>query len=75
MADRRSARIQPVEVKVGAENSARCATSTYRIFVEDDLPLDHTHRIRGADGNVFQVTAITGSARLGELQTIEAVKI
>jgi hypothetical protein len=69
------ARIQPVEVKVSAENSARCATSTYRIFVEDDLTLDQTHRIRGADGTIFQITSVTGSARLGELQTIEAVKI
>jgi hypothetical protein len=69
------ARIQPVEVKVGAENSARGAISTYRIFVEDDLTLDHTHRIRGADGTLFQITAVTGAGRLGELQTIEAVKI
>jgi hypothetical protein len=69
------ARIQPVEVKVGAEYSAQCATSTYRIFVEDDLVLDQTHRIRGADGTVFQIASVTGSARLGELQTIEAVKI
>ena len=69
------ARIQPVEVKVGAENSALCATSTYRIFVEDDLTLDQTHRIRGVDGTIFQITSVTGSARLGELQTIEVVKI
>ncbi|MGD0382454.1 MAG: head-tail adaptor protein [Thermoguttaceae bacterium] len=69
------ARIQPVEVKVDVENSARCATSTYRIFLQDDLMLDHTHRIRGADGTVFQITAVTGSARLGELQTVEAVKV
>jgi len=69
------ARIQPLEVKVDVEYSARCATSTYRIFLQDDLMLDHTHRIRGADGTVFQITAVTGAARLGELQTIEAVKV
>jgi hypothetical protein len=69
------AKIQPVEVKMGAENSALCATSTYRIFVEYDLVLDQTHRIRGADGTIFQITSVTGSARLGELQTIEAVKV
>jgi hypothetical protein len=69
------ARIQPVEVKVDVEYSARCATSTYRIFLQDDLMLDHTHRIRGADGTVFQITAVTGAARLGELQTVEAVKV
>ncbi|MGD0516485.1 MAG: head-tail adaptor protein [Thermoguttaceae bacterium] len=69
------ARIQSLEVKVDVEHSAQRATSTYRIFLQDDLMLDHTHRIRGADGTVFQITAVTGAARLGELQTIEAVKV
>lgn len=69
------ARIQAVEVKVDVEHSAQCATSSYRIFLEEDLTLDHTHRVRGADGTVFQITNVTGAARLGELQTIEAVKM
>ena len=64
-----------MEVKVDVENSARCATSTYRIFVEDDLALDQTHCIRSADGSVFQIASVTGAERLGELQTIEAVKV
>ena len=69
------ARIQPMEVKIDVEHSARCATSSYRIFLEEDLTLDQTHRIRSAEGTVFQITSVTGAARLGELQTIETVKV
>jgi hypothetical protein len=69
------ARIQPVEVQVNVVHSAQCATSSYRIFLEEDLPLDQTHRIRNAEGTIFQITAVTGAARLGDLQTIEAVKV
>jgi len=69
------ARIQPVEIKVDVEHSAQCATSSYRIFLEEDLTLDHTHRIRGAEGTVFQIASVTGAARLGELQTVEVTKI
>jgi hypothetical protein len=69
------ARIQPIEVKVDVEHFAQCATSSYRIFLEEDLTLDSTHRIRNAEGAVFQITSVTGAARLGELQTIETVKV
>ena len=69
------ARIQPVEIKVDVENSAVCAASLYRIFMEGELALDHTNRIRSADGTIFQVTSVTGAERLGELQTIEAVRV
>jgi len=69
------ARIQPVETQVDVEHLAQCATCSYRIYFAEDLMLDHTHRIRGADGMLFQITAVTGAARLGELQTVEAVKL
>ncbi len=69
------ARIQPVAVEIDVEHSAQQAVSRCRIYLEEDLPLDHTHRIQNAAGTVFQITAVTGDARLGELQTIEAVKV
>jgi hypothetical protein len=69
------ARIQPVDVQIGVDHSAKCTNSAYRIFLADDLMLDHTHRIRSADGTLYQITSSTGAARLGELQTVEAVKV
>ncbi|MGW8256755.1 MAG: hypothetical protein ACWGMZ_04645 [Thermoguttaceae bacterium] len=69
------ARIQPVEVEVDVEHYARQVVESFRIYVQDDLLLDHTYRIQNAQGTVFQITAITGAQRLGELQTIEVVKV
>jgi hypothetical protein len=69
------ARIQPVEVAIGVEHSAQRAAASYRVYLEEDLPLDHTHRIQNAEGTVFQITAVTGGERVGELQTIEVVKV
>jgi hypothetical protein len=69
------ARIQPLEVKINEIDSVRSSTATFRIFLEEDLALDHTHRIRSANGSLYEITSIIGLARLGELQTVEAVKV
>jgi len=66
------ARIQPVETQMVADASARGAVAKYRIFVEEDLYLDHTCRIRGPDGTLYAITAISGAERIGELQVIDA---
>jgi len=66
------ARIQPLATTVATEHHARRTATRYRIFVEEDLTLDHTHRIQGADGTVYKVTGTTAAERIGELQTIEA---
>ena len=44
----------------------------YRIFVEEDLELDHTCCIRGPDGTIYTITGTIGAERIGELQVIEA---
>jgi hypothetical protein len=69
------ARIQPLDVKIDVIDSVRSSTASFRIFMEEDVELDHTHRIRAADGSLFDITSVTGAARLGELQTVEAVKV
>jgi hypothetical protein len=69
------ARIQPVAVKVVVIDSVRSSKETVRIFLEEDVELDHNHRIRGANGSLYEITSITGIARLGELQTVEAVRV
>jgi hypothetical protein len=69
------ARIQPLTVDVEVEHSAKETTASYRIFLEEDFELDHTYRIQNAEGTLFQITKTSGAARLGELQTVEAVKV
>ena len=65
------ARIQPNEVKITSDETSASTTKSYRIFVEDDLTLDHTHCIRSADGPVHTITRTLGADRIGELQVIE----
>jgi hypothetical protein len=66
------ARIQPIGVKIAANAETPTTTTTYRIFIEGQLSLDHTCRIRGADGALYTITGSTGAERIGELQVIEA---
>ena len=66
------ARIQPVATEIATAHAARQATTKYRIFVAEDVALDHTHRIQGPDGTLYRITRISGAEQLGELQTIEA---
>jgi len=66
------ARIQPAEAKTATEHRARQTARQFRIFVEEDLLLDHTHRIRGPDGTIYKVTGTSGGQRIGELQTIHS---
>ncbi len=64
------ARIQPIETVIDAATPS--TTTTYRIFVEENVELDHTCRILGPDGTVYSITGSTGADRIGELQVIEA---
>ncbi|MBA7474155.1 hypothetical protein ES707_09503 [subsurface metagenome] len=67
------ARIQPLDSTAEVENAAKTTARRYTIFVEDDLPLDHTHRIKAADGTVYRIIKLSGAERIGELPAIEAV--
>ncbi len=66
------ARIQAQNTRVDTEHRTRRAATRYRIFIEQDLELDHTHRVQGSDGTLYKIVGTTGEGRLGEPQTIEA---
>ncbi len=66
------ARIQPVETKITVKDDESTTSTQYRIFVEENLELDHTCRVRGTDGKIYLVTGAIGAERIGELQVIEA---
>ncbi len=50
---------------------APSTTNRYRVFVEENIDLDHTCRIRGADGTIYTIINSSGAERIGELQVIE----
>ena len=69
------AKIQPVENKAVAEHDAVGTTRRYRIFLAEDLALDHTHRIEGPDGAVYEIIQSTGYERLDQVAVLEAEKV
>ena len=64
------ARIQPAGTKEDAQQQARQTVPRYRIFLEEDLAIDHNHRIQGPDGTFYRVTGTIGAERIGEVQSI-----
>jgi len=66
------ARIQAQGASMDTEHRSRRTAARYRIFVDEDLPLDHTHRVQGPDGTSYRILGTSGAERLGEPQTIEA---
>jgi hypothetical protein len=65
------ARIQLSDSKIATDADTPYTTRHYRIFVEEDLDLDHTCSIRGPDGALYTITGTVGGDRIGELQVIE----
>jgi len=65
------ARIQPLKTTVDSSAETPSTTTRYRIFLEENLDLDHTCRIRGADGTIYTIIGSTGADQIGELQVVE----
>jgi hypothetical protein len=65
------ARIQPIQTKISTTGETPSTSASFRIFVAENLELDHTYCIRGADGVLYTITRVTGADRIGELQVIE----
>jgi hypothetical protein len=64
------ARIQPIDMQIVRDPAASSTTARYRIFVEENLELDHTCSIRGPDGVLYTITSAIGAERIGEMQVI-----
>jgi len=66
------ARIQPQGTGMATEHRSRRTATRFRIFLEEDLALDHTHRVQGPDGTLYRILATSGAERLAEPQTVDA---
>ncbi len=66
------ARIQSLKTTFDADAATPTTTTRYRIFVEINLELDHTCRIRGPEGTIYTILSTTGAEQIGQLQVIEA---
>jgi hypothetical protein len=61
------ARVQPDEVTVNESADPVTSSATYRITLDDDLELDHNHRIVAGDGAVYRVLSYIGAGRIDQL--------
>ena len=66
------ARIQPVESRTGSQHEALQSVTRCQIFIEEEIPLDQTHRIQASDGAIYKVLGVRDAERIGELQVIDA---
>ena len=66
------ARIQPIAAEIGTGRRAGQTAARVRIFVEENLSLDHTHRIQGPDGAIYKILATRDAERIDRLPSIDA---
>jgi len=69
------AKIQPVRVDVKNEHQRRDTTERFVVFLAEDVALDHTHRIRGADGAVYRVVVYRKADRIDALAKVNVVRV
>jgi hypothetical protein len=70
-----AARIQPLDATVAGQEERLATALRVKILVAENLALDHTQRIRAADGAVYSVTGCRAPERIDALQEIDAVRV
>jgi hypothetical protein len=68
------ARIQPAETQVQDEHETKKTEVRVTIYLAEDVAIDHTHRIRGADGAIYSVLGSRKEQRIDALLEIDAVR-
>jgi hypothetical protein len=68
------ARIQPAECEVGQNHERLGTRARYRVYLAENVLLDHTHRLRGPDGAVYRILASRRAERIDALMEIDVVK-
>lgn len=63
------ARIQPDRTVVDDSTDPPTSTSTYRVLLDNDTPLDHNHRILDAEGRAYRVLEYLQAERIDTLPT------
>lgn len=69
------ARIQPDRVTVDTEAAPPASTAKYWVVLDDELELDHNHRVVGTDGAVYQVIEYAQAERIDVLPIATVVRL
>ena len=70
-----AARIQPAGANVTNQHERRLTAADFTVFVAEDVPLDHTHRIIGPDGTVYRVLGYRKNERVDALMEIDVARV
>jgi len=65
------AKIQPAAVEVASQHGRTAAAARYKVFLTEDLALDHSHRIRAPDGTLYRVLACGKAGRIDALLEVD----
>jgi hypothetical protein len=68
------ARIQPATAEVRTQHDQQTTAAQFKVFLADDVPLDHTLRIRGPGGTIYAVTGYRKADAIDALLEIDAVR-
>jgi len=69
------ARIQPALAEVKDERLRQVTRSVYLIYLEENLAVDHRHRVKGPDGTLYRVTGFRKAQRIDAVMEIDAIRI
>lgn len=69
-----AAKIQSIAAKNTGINGQEATLNEYRVFLAEQLELDHTHRIKGPDGRLYKIVGYKKPERIDALMEIEAVR-
>lgn len=70
-----AARIQPRMAKVNQQQGRLATTRRFTVFLAEDVPVSHAHRIRGPHGAVYRILASRRAERIDALMEIDVVRI
>jgi hypothetical protein len=70
-----AARIQPRKAKVDGQQGRLETTRRFTVFLAENVPVSHTHRIRGPYGTVYRILASRRAERIDALMEIDVVRI
>ena len=68
------AKIQAESAAVGQKQERQLTAARFTVFLADDLVLDHTHRIKAADGTIYTITGCRKAGRIDALMEVEVVR-
>jgi hypothetical protein len=68
------AKIQAHSAVVGQKQERQLTAARFTVLLADDLPIDHTHRIKAADGTIYTITGCRKAERVDALLEIDVVR-